>query len=391
MNHLLLLTLLTITPSYIHPDELIQSPAVLASYPTPPSWEWRADHACRSLAAPLLSSSPLLLLPSASAHPLLALALARVLPLALALLALRAVAALGIAPRRLLASWAFLVLGTRALSNATEAHCLALFFYLLHRRPASPQLGVLVAVAVWVRFTFLLWAFPPWLCVAVVRRHRIKDLVVRPALAALAMAVILVAVDSIHYGRLAVTPLNLLRYNMDAANLAVHGLHAHYTHALVYMPFLFLPLILSLPSPRTWLRPDRRPYTASLAVGLAGLSLAPHQEARFLLPALYPLLMLTKDAPLRFPRLSLAFNALLFIAMGILHQAGVAVLAGRVDAFHGTYMAPSFLLSPMRTNLVAREDGCLANETVAFHAFPHLSTDRIEHKTSLFLPVCTPA
>lgn len=39
--------------------------------------------------------------------------------------------------------------------------------------------------------------------------------------------------------RLVLAPLNLLRYNLSAANLAEHGLHPRYMHVLVNWPMLF--------------------------------------------------------------------------------------------------------------------------------------------------------
>lgn len=35
------------------------------------------------------------------------------------------------------------------------------------------------------------------------------------------------------------TPLNLLKYNLSSTNLAQHGLHPRYLHALVNLPMLF--------------------------------------------------------------------------------------------------------------------------------------------------------
>lgn len=45
-------------------------------------------------------------------------------------------------------------------------------------------------------------------------------------------------------GSLLITPLENLRYNLDAGNLAEHGIHPRYLHLLVNLPLLFGPLAL---------------------------------------------------------------------------------------------------------------------------------------------------
>ena len=130
-----------------------------------------------------------------------------------------------------------------------------------------------------------------------------------------------------------VTPYNAFAYNADTTNLAAHGLHPRFTHALLNFPALFGPMaffayrafvraVAGAAKGRTG-RDDRNdrndredredregreeedakprvPATDAvassnatraallcvLALPLIGLSLAPHQEPRFLLPAL---------------------------------------------------------------------------------------------------------
>ena len=138
-----------------------------------------------------------------------------------------------------------------------------------------------------------------------------------------------------------VTPYNALAYNLDTENLAAHGIHPRCTHALVNFPMLFGPLAwvayrasfeaarratrsFRVPGPsaneegsrrraeksesaggsptrrsperaKKKRTPERAVASANatraallgvLAVPLVFLSLAPHQEPRFLLPAL---------------------------------------------------------------------------------------------------------
>jgi len=109
---------------------------------------------------------------------------------------------------------------------------------------------------------------------------------------------------------------------------------------------------------------DDRHLMVSAAVvifGLGFLSLAPHQEPRFLLPLLLPLVLLGEKAiltyPIAGPLIWVVFNTILFTLFGILHQGGVtqSLLAiGSTDIWSNqnqptswiymrTYMPPTFL------------------------------------------------
>ena len=122
------------------------------------------------------------------------------------------------------------------------------------------------------------------------------------------------------------TPLSLLTYNLSPTNLATHGTHPLYTHTLVNLPLLLLPAL-----------PFLRPTTPSLSalLGVLLLSFFPHQEPRFLLPAV-PLLL----SSIRLPVTSrgkrwffvawIAFNLPLGILMGIYHQGGVVPMQIRL-------------------------------------------------------------
>merc|ERR1712224_900842 len=150
--------------------------------------------------------------------------------------------------------------------------------------------------------------------------------------------------------------------------------HPRYTHALVNLPLLFGPLVWPLYSrlarwcasqlsvlrssaastSSTPLRPSRiaagpvSPLArrrrrqgaggesahararslliATIVSGVVLLSIAPHQEARFLLPLLTPFALLSgvwvRTSGLRWT-LWLAFNALLAVLFGGVHQAGL--------------------------------------------------------------------
>lgn len=102
-----------------------------------------------------------------------------------------------------------------------------------------------------------------------------------------------------HYGRielswsgLVLTPLNLIRYNADLSNLALHGLHPWYLHLTVNMLLLFGPLY-----PYWIVRNlivggmERLFFGPIVLLPLLGLSMKPHQEPRILLPLALPLIL----------------------------------------------------------------------------------------------------
>lgn len=120
-----------------------------------------------------------------------------------------------------------------------------------------------------------------------------------------------------------ITPLNNLLYNTKAENLALHGTHPFYLHAVANLPQLLGPafVLLLLGMVR---------FDVTLVSGLFGtlvLSAFSHQEARFLLPAV-PLILSSIRLPVR-RRATwigswLVFNTVLGVLMGVYHQGGVA-------------------------------------------------------------------
>ena len=126
--------------------------------------------------------------------------------------------------------------------------------------------------------------------------------------------------------RVVITPLNNVLYNSDVANLALHGIHNRLTHLLVNIPSLIGPPLILLFTQR----PHNFLALVTALVATLGLSSFPHQEARFLLPAV-PLLLSSVRNPLGSTRrrlawilkASFAFNIALGLLMGVYHQGGV--------------------------------------------------------------------
>ncbi|XP_063240991.1 GPI mannosyltransferase 4 [Bacillus rossius redtenbacheri] len=310
----------------------------------------------------------------------------------------------------LASSFVVLVYGTRTFSNTIEmalqsvligcvADCMALSEQVIerreyldeqHRKAGSPAdrarvhklrlllprhslrrcaaVATLTVVGVFNRPTFLAFAVAPvffWLqrglgsaSVGLLDFHlRMLALV----LAGLPTLVLLILVDSFYYGyltlgeisavklsldNLVVTPLNFIKYNANADNLARHGLHPRYLHLLVNVPLLYNALgLVALGAAlrlvyrcvcRRWRDLPRAQsvvglMTASWLVPVALLSLFPHQEPRFLVPVTLPLVFLYTRRLHRHGGLALscwyACNILLTAFFGFAHQGGVWPLA----------------------------------------------------------------
>nr|XP_023026482.1 GPI mannosyltransferase 4 [Leptinotarsa decemlineata] len=178
------------------------------------------------------------------------------------------------------------------------------------------------------------------------------------------------------------TPLNFLKYNLNADNLAIHGIHPRFLHALVNIPLLFNVLGLCtvytlgkylylcfqkkfnlLPT----IRSIKCLMTLSAVVPVAILSIFPHQEPRFLLPVILPLVYLHATTILREPEdtlveapktqikpdswktkpsnslltIWLLVNVLLGVLYGFLHQGGVLPATA--------YLARDMELTSMKT------------------------------------------
>ena len=176
-----------------------------------------------------------------------------------------------------------------------------------------------------------------------------------------------------------------MQYNLDHDHLQAHGLHPRATHALVNLPLLFGPLVVLWVVRTVRTVRSRGPQDVWLAVALVVplllLSVAPHQEPRFLLPLLLPLHLAAgrdlfgrtkRKANLLLLLVWLAFNAGVGLFFGLLHQGGVVPLlldladhpasttsrcrwqqqpnvdvdvASATLVFYQTYMPPRFLLA----------------------------------------------
>ena len=299
-------------------------------------------------------------------------------------------------------AWPTMALLIRPFSNAMETWILALLFRAVlfeQRDKESSQakvtifqcltIGVLSALGIFTRFTFIFFAFPIilYLGFRMMSELRMWDRLLKAV--ATCFAFVVVAADIMERDRKfydssvpVLTPWNMLSYNSRVENLQEHGIHPRWTHVLVNMFLLYGPLTLvvylSFLSSAWWQsgsakevcehEQSARSRTAIflskwiILFGLGVLSLAPHQEPRFLLPLIVPLSLLSDNPVLHgrrriwFVYFWVAFNGLVLIFFGVLHQSGVvpSLLAFGSDpallqrspsalAFYHVYMPPTFL------------------------------------------------
>ncbi|XP_057381418.1 GPI mannosyltransferase 4-like [Daphnia carinata] len=281
----------------------------------------------------------------------------------------------------------------------------------LHKYNHSFWIGALFALGVFNRPTFMLYALVPmffWMQRGMFLRKvglsdfhdRMSSLV--PTF--IIMAMVIVASDTLFYrgwsqmtvGQVVMTPLNFIAYNMDQSNLARHGLHPWYLHSAVNVPMLFnvlglgglylvsRALVVLVISPWTS-KPNLFDFNGllifSFAVPLMALSLTPHQEPRFLLPLLVPLVLLLGPFLLRRQGFSAkamrsfwyAGNVVCVLFFGFFHQGGIYetqhwlhrhIHHERARGTHThllyfhTYMPPMSLLAlPHRTSIVNHING----------------------------------
>lgn len=261
-----------------------------------------------------------------------------------------------------LSSYVTLTFLERPLSNTIETILLATVYVLIvpgrdqsYSRMRCVLLGSVCAFGCFVRITFPAFAAP--LIIAAMwwslqdRGTSFSKVIALPFMfGAALMTFVGIVVDSFYFSyphtptSLVFTPLNNLMYNMNVDNLSIHGLHFLWTHVFVNLPLLFGPIVvifivclrtaMNSFSDNIWTSRFKWTSLASIVTSLFILSLMPHQEARFLLPLIVPLIVFILCVQLEhgicsllkskiFIAASICFNVLLALFFGFMHQAGV--------------------------------------------------------------------
>ncbi|XP_057621420.1 GPI mannosyltransferase 4 [Chionomys nivalis] len=258
-------------------------------------------------------------------------------------------------------------------------------------------LGAVMAAGFFNRPTFLAFALVPLSLWGIHRTLKpsitalIQEALVLLPGAALA-AMLFITMDSWYFSSLSrssclvLTPLNFLYYNLDPQNLARHGTHARLTH-LAVNGFLLFGVLHAQALQAAWqqLHSCFRVFAQTGFLGMLGargllssskshllllyftplvlLSAFSHQEPRFLIPLIVPLVLLCspQTQPIPWKGTLVLFNALGALIFGCLHQGGLVpglkylehvvhapVLPGTTThymlLFTHTYMPPQHLL-----------------------------------------------
>ncbi len=251
------------------------------------TWEWTAASPVRSWLHPLLYAGPLWLLREAGldsrgAVVAVPLVVQAVVAAVTDLLVLRTGEAMhGKQGGRWsavmhTASWGVAFMSTRTLSNSVESMLVMAVLRLL--AAGSERAAVcLMVVCCFVRpSSAALW--PLWLL-----SRPLLSTLLRVLPAALLTALVVLAIDSYCYGRLTVTPLNFVLFNL--ASSSHYGTHPWHWYLSSGIPTLAGPL---LPLLAAGLWSGRRLWIVRSfwIVAPLLLSLVPHKEFRFLLPSL---------------------------------------------------------------------------------------------------------
>jgi phosphatidylinositol glycan class Z len=427
LYNLLILIRVCIAPfllGYVHPDEFFQGGQELwFGCPPTRSWEFEPENALRSVVPPTIMTwwplelyAGFLMIPMEQLSgwhvwivPRVACAIFSIFAVDFSVWALsRPTKGVPLPVLMVASAWPAMVLLNRPFTNAMETWVLAVLFRVVlyeKRSIKKPKpsisffqclaVGALSALGVFTRFTFVCFACPIILYFGykMIRQLGFFGWIIKPVAAYCAFLMVaseIVDRDSEFYSSTSpvLTPWNALSYNSQVENLSEHGLHPRWTHVLVNMFILYGPMTLMtyilFVKSSAWVvgeasvtdgadDPLAKARTAVflskwiIVFGLGLLSLAPHQEPRFLLPLLVPLALLSDNPWMRehfYQQVStvwIAFNGTLLLLFGVLHQAGVvpsllALGSSLLDrdpkavVFYHTYMPPTFLSRPARAS-----------------------------------------
>ncbi|KAL8782861.1 MAG: hypothetical protein Q9213_005038 [Squamulea squamosa] len=353
-----------LSPSYIHPDENFQGPEIIAGqifgYPNLKTWEFTSSRPVRSL-FPLwpVYGLPMLVLQwvwtetgKEAVAPQVVYYTLRLLMFILSfVLEDWAIHELVQSPRErrvavvlVASSYVTWTCQTHTFSNAVETLVVLWSIVMIqrildhkHRSSllSSALLGLLVAFGIFNRITIPAFLLPPGLYLVPHFLRKPFSLLALCTTFALT-SILAIAVDTSFYHSSSteslfhllrsdptITPINSILYNTSTSNLSLHGLHPPYQHLIASLPLLLGPALLLCWYIR---KPNLSIISATSATIL--LSLIPHQEPRFLLPAV-PLIL----SSVRLPESGasrkywfvswIVFNAILGVLMGVYHQGGV--------------------------------------------------------------------
>ena len=319
-------------------------------------------------------------------------------------------------------------------------------------------IGFIIVFGFFNRPTFLIFAFVPSIVLFTDKFHYLQNFS-RISFTSITIRILnyltgvifgfifIVTADSIYYGslsldaisvsefsqdihlsgileKLTITPWNFIKYNMESQNLSQHGIHPRFTHFLVNSLLMFghmafyavcqtILCIFGLTMGNEKPANSKVWMFLSYFFPLIMLSFFPHQEPRFLLPLIFPLVFTVSEFILG-PQSQYSikvnwviFNVLGCIVFGILHQGGVVPCLSYLQkltsesrtgtnhiVFYHTYMPPKHLLQiPKTANNISNDAlNLLTHDSVTLHDLQgssvkvltsHIQTIIDDHKNDL--------
>lgn len=412
-------------PGYIHPDEYFQSAEIMArdtlQLKSRITWEWNTTEPARNIAFPFLSAGlPFNLLKMLQVEysaniliilPRLAmLSMTYLIEIFLILIISNEKANKNNIELLVLffrSSHVSLVFLTRTFSNTLETLFFAMIIFIVGRIKENEEktsifmflIGCICSFGVFARPSFIAFMFGAIInyVIHLLFNNNVFSMIKKSfkfvflaSFGFILISVINICIDSYYFSRLEkwhITPVNLIRYNSDINNLRIHGIHFKGLHFVVNMFLLFGPIYVifiyfvfkeSLNALRLNLK-QLKSLQVALKTSLLSLthnsmivatilpviilSLIPHQEPRFLVAVIVPLLCeivlhLRHQVKPLVIFLWILFNFLSVLWFGFLHQAGLVPVLAKLneqirkkpstDTFHlvfwKTYMPPEHLL-----------------------------------------------
>eukprot|EP00762_Andalucia_godoyi_P004030 ANDGO_05603.mRNA.1 GPI mannosyltransferase 4 len=366
---------------YIHPDEYFQSAEIVMGVVP---WEFRQPGPIRSFVHPLLTGYLPFSHVSMGLGRFISIRMMTFLMSLIVDFSMYGVCKLTSRPAAFAlysSSWVSFVFMTRSFSNCSELVIFSVFLYLMCRRTYVPAVhsasrfkndaldlfaGAIACLGIFTRFTFLFFAGSFGLGILVFKGLSVRTvvhLIVGFCFTFTACVIVDSRVFFQSWPLWTCTPLNNFVYNTQIDNLAIHGIHPRWLHAVANLPMLYGPMAFAAiwaivqAFRKSCRSSDTTPFLVCIALSMLALSAAPHQEPRFLLPLLVPICIVSGDllksllgGSRRLWVLMFAFNLALGIFFGFLHQGGLVpaslALAKEFPAgkpaivWHGTFMPP---------------------------------------------------
>lgn len=341
-----------------------------------------------------------------------------------------------------------LVFFTRTLSNSFESFLFLALISAVHSNLlsifsqskqnfslifSSISIGIISSLGIFNRPTFPIFALIPilyWLTMVVTTtKNSIRFPLFLIFVTFFSTSFVLIQFDSFYYGEnWVISPLNFLRYNVDTTKLIEHGLHPPWLHFCVNAFILFGPLhfcavfwlISRLKFIRTFSlnvqtsKSIRNPTISTFFAFLyffpfVPLSFIPHQEVRFLLPLIFPLILLVVPFLIekRYDRPIFSFwcffNLIFTLLYGHFHQGGLipalryvhqtSISSKNFLITHHTYMPPDYLVRTIgqekniETNLVDLQGASPEKLQLTIEHFFQTNENR-SIKLFVLLPFC---